>query len=391
MRLSPLRHLICSTLAASFFAVPAFGFDTAASSAWVYDMTTHTVLMDKNGNVPVPPASMSKLMTIFMLFEALRDGRVTMDTTFGVSSRATEMTARGGSTMYLQEGDRPTVNDLLHGMIVNSGNDACIVVAEGLAGSEEAFSAQMTARARELGMEHSTFANSSGWPDPAHRMSMRDLGILARMLIEDFPEHYPLFAETSYNYKDRAPANAANRNPLLRLGVGADGLKTGHTSEAGYGLVGSVKQGERRIIFAFSGTENDKARAEEAERITSWAFRQFALKTLAKSGSRIAEAPVHLGAFETVGLVPAEDIRLLLPAIAQGALKAEVVYSGPFTAPITAGSELAELVIDVPELGQTRVPLVAEADVAKGGFMVRLKTAARALQARYLGSEAPAS
>ncbi|MFM7654982.1 MAG: D-alanyl-D-alanine carboxypeptidase family protein [Paracoccaceae bacterium] len=391
MRLSPLCHLICSTLAASFFAVPAFGFDTAASSAWVYDMTTHTVLMDKNGNVPVPPASMSKLMTIFMLFEALRDGRVTMDTTFGVSSRATEMTARGGSTMYLQEGDRPTVNDLLHGMIVNSGNDACIVVAEGLAGSEEAFSAQMTARARELGMEHSTFANSSGWPDPAHRMSMRDLGILARMLIEDFPEHYPLFAETSYNYKDRAPANAANRNPLLRLGVGADGLKTGHTSEAGYGLVGSVKQGERRIIFAFSGTENDKARAEEAERITSWAFRQFALKTLAKSGSRIAEAPVHLGAFETVGLVPAADIRLLLPAIVQGALKAEVVYSGPFTAPITAGTELAELVIDVPELGQTRVPLVAEADVAKGGFMVRLKTAARALQARYLGSEAPAS
>lgn len=391
MRHFPLRNLLFSALAASFLALPAHGFDTAARSAWVYDMTTHTVLMDKNGNVPVPPASMSKLMTIFMLFEALRDGRVTMDTTFGVSSRATEMTARGGSTMYLQEGDRPTVSDLLHGMIVNSGNDACIVVAEGLAGSEEAFSAQMTARARELGMDHSTFANSSGWPDPNHRMSMRDLGILARMLIEDFPEHYPLFAETSYNYKDRAPANAANRNPLLRLGIGADGLKTGHTSEAGYGLVGSVKQGERRIIFAFSGTESDKARAEEAERITSWAFRQFALKTLAKSGSRIAEAPVHLGAAQTVALVPAEDIRLLLPAIAQGQVKAEVVYSGPFAAPITAGTQLAELVIDVPELGQTRVPLVAEADVAKGGFMVRLKTAVHALQERYLGDEAPAS
>ena len=386
-----IRRLIGATLAGTFLALPAFGFDTAARSAWVYDMTTHTVLMDKNGNTPVPPASMSKLMTINMLFEALRDGRVTMDTTFGVSARATEMTARGGSTMYLQEGDRPTVNDLIHGMIVNSGNDACIVVAEGLAGSEEAFAAQMTARARDLGMEHSTFANSSGWPDPAHRMSMKDLGLLARRLIEEFPEYYPIFAETSYNYKDRAPANASNRNPLLKLGIGADGLKTGHTSEAGYGLVGSVQQGERRIIFAFAGTDSDKARADEAEKITSWAFRQFALKTMAKGGVRLAEAPVHLGDATTVGLVPAADLRLLVPAIGQDKITAEVIYSGPITAPIAKGSPLGELVVTVPDLGEQRIPLVAESDVAKGGFMVRLKTAARVLQERYLGDEAPAS
>ena len=386
-----IRRLIGATLAGTFLALPAFGFDTAARSAWVYDMTTHTVLMDKNGNTPVPPASMSKLMTINMLFEALRDGRVTMDTTFGVSARATEMTARGGSTMYLQEGDRPTVNDLIHGMIVNSGNDACIVVAEGLAGSEEAFATQMTARARDLGMEHSTFANSSGWPDPAHRMSMKDLGLLARRLIEEFPEYYPIFAETSYNYKDRAPANASNRNPLLKLGIGADGLKTGHTSEAGYGLVGSVQQGERRIIFAFAGTDSDKARADEAEKITSWAFRQFALKTMAKGGVRLAEAPVHLGDATTVGLVPAADLRLLVPAIGQDKITAEVIYSGPITAPIAKGSPLGELVVTVPDLGEQRIPLVAESDVAKGGFMVRLKTAARVLQERYLGDEAPAS
>lgn len=386
-----LRSLLCGTLAASLLALPAFGFDTAARSAWVYDMTTHTVLMDKNGNVPVPPASMSKLMTINMLFEALRDGRVTMDTTFAVSSRATEMTGRGGSTMYLQEGDRPSVNDLLHGMIVNSGNDACIVVAEGLAGSEEAFAAQMTERAHALGMDQSFFANSSGWPDPNHKMSMRDLGLLARRLIEEFPEYYPIFAETSFNYKDRAPANANNRNPLLKLGIGADGLKTGHTAEAGYGLVGSVKQGDRRIIFAFAGTESDKARAEEAERIASWAFRQFAMKTMAKAGTRLAEAPVHLGEADRVGLVPAADIRLLMPAVAQGQLQGEVVYQGPVQAPITKGTVLGELVIEVPELGQQRVPLVAESDVAKGGFMVRLKTAARVLQDRYLGQEAPAS
>ena len=222
-------------------------------------------------------------------------------------------------------------------------------------------------------------------------MSMRDLGLLARRLIEEFPEYYPIFAETSFNYKDRAPANANNRNPLLKLGIGADGLKTGHTAEAGYGLVGSVKQGERRIIFAFAGTADDKARAEEAERITSWAFRQFALKTLTKAGTRLAEAPVHLGEAETVGLVPAEDIRLLLPALAQGALKAEVVYQGPVAAPVAKGTVLAELVIEVPDLGTQRVPLVAEADVAKGGFMVRMKTAMHVLQARYFGDEAPAS
>lgn len=390
-----LRNTICRFVGAgligSILALPAFAFDTVARSAWVYDMTTHTVLMDKNGNVPVPPASMSKLMTIHMLFEALRDGRVTMDTTFGVSSRATEMTARGGSTMYLQEGDRPTVNDLIHGMIVNSGNDACIVVAEGLSGSEEAFAAQMTARAHELGMDNSTFANASGWPDPNHRMSMKDLGLLSRRLIEDFPEYYPIFAETTFNYKDRAPANASNRNPLLKLGIGADGLKTGHTQEAGYGLVGSVQQGERRIIFAFAGTDSEKARADEAEKITSWAFRQFAMKTLAKGGVRLAEAPVHLGEAETVGLVPATDLRLLIPAMAQDKIKAEVIYSGPFNAPIAKGDQLAELVVTVPELGEQRIPLVAEADVAKGGFIVRLKTAARVLQARYLGDEAPAS
>jgi D-alanyl-D-alanine carboxypeptidase (penicillin-binding protein 5/6) len=391
MRHFGLRHLICGTLAGAMLALPAFGFDTAARSAWVYDLTTHTVLMDKNGNVPVAPASMSKLMTIYMLFEALRDGRVDMDTSFAVSSRATEMTARGGSTMYLQAGDRPTVNDLLHGMIVNSGNDACIVVAEGLSGSEEAFAAQMTARALELGMEQSNFANSSGWPDPNHRMSMKDLGILARLLIEEFPEHYPLFAETSYNYKDRAPANANNRNPLLKLGIGADGLKTGHTQEAGYGLVGSVRQGDRRIIFAFGGTDSETARAEEAERITSWAFRQFALKTVVTAGQRLAEAPVHLGEATSVGLVPQGDLKLLIPATARGKITAEVVYTGPISAPITKGAQLAELVVTVPDLGEQRIPLVAESDVAKGGFFVRLKTAARALQDRYLGDEAPAS
>jgi D-alanyl-D-alanine carboxypeptidase (penicillin-binding protein 5/6) len=380
-RLRPVLILLSLALA----ALPARAFETAATAAWVYDMTTGTVLMDKNADQPLPPASMSKLMTITMLFEALKDGRVTMETEFAVSSRAKAM---GGSTMFLQETDRPTVSDLIHGMIINSGNDACVVVAEGLAGTEEAFADQMTERSRALGMTNSVFANASGWPDPNHRMSMRDLGILTQHLIEDFPEYYPVFAETEYNYKDRAPDNRFNRNPLLTLGIGADGLKTGHTSEAGYGLVGSAKQGDRRVIFVITGLASEQARAEEAERIVGWAFRQFSEKTVAKTGIRVTEAEVHLGDAETVGLVPAEDVRLLVPALVQDSVTAEVVYNGPLIAPVIKGSPVAELIVHVPDLPDRRFPLVAEADVGTAGFFKRLTTAGKQLYGQYIGSPA---
>ena len=375
-------------VAVALAALPARAFETAATAAWVYDMTTGTVLMDKNADQPVPPASMSKLMTINMLFEALKDGRVTMDTTFAVSDRAVQMTRDGGSTMMLQHDDRPTVEELIHGMIVNSGNDACVVVAEGLAGTEAAFADLMTKRGPAIGLTQSTFINASGWPADGHRMSMRDLGILGKRLIEDFPDYYPIFAQTEYSYKGHSPDNRFNRNPLLDLGIGADGLKTGHTSEAGYGLVGSAKQGDRRIIFAITGLPSDKARAEEAERIVGWAFRQFSEKTVAKSGTRIAEAEVHLGDADSVGLVPAEDVKLLVPALVQDKLTAEVVYNGPLVAPVTKGSAVAELIIHAPDLPDRRVPLVAEADVGKAGFLKRVATAGKVLYGQYLGSPA---
>ncbi len=386
-----LRQLVCLTLvvlAASVLAPAARAFETAATAAWVYDMTTDTVLMDKNADQSLPPASMSKLMTINMLFEALRDGRVTMDTTFAVSDNAVQMTRDGGSTMMLQHDDRPTVEELIHGMIINSGNDACVVVAEGLAGSEAAFATLMTERAAALGMTASTFANASGWPDPNHRMSMRDLGILAKRLITEFPEYYPIFAQTEFSYKGRSPDNRFNRNPLLKLGIGADGLKTGHTQEAGYGLVGSAVQGDRRIIFAITGLPSEKARAEEAERIVGWAFRQFSEKTVAKANVRVAEADVHLGDVETVGLVPAVDVRLLVPSQVQDTVTAEVTYRGPLMAPIAKGTEVGELVIHVPDLPDHRVPLVTEGEVGKAGFIKRFLTATDTLYARYLGSPA---
>ena len=360
---------------------PALAFDTSARAAWVYDLTTNTVLMDKNAHDPLPPASMSKLMTVNMLFEALRDGRVKLDDRFAVSSRAKAMQ---GSTMFLNEQDKPTVEELIKGMIVLSGNDACVVVAEGLAGSEAEFARKMNARAVALGMTDSHFANASGWPDPEHRMSMHDLGILAVRLITEFPEYYPYFALTEFPYDGRSPDNRFNRNPLLKMGIGADGLKTGHTSEAGYGLVGSATQNGRRIVFVISGLDSEKARAEEAQRIADWAFREFIQKTVAKKGQKITDAPVWMGSVKSVGLVVAEDMTLLLPSLAQGSLKAEVKYTGPVEAPFAAGTKLADMVIDIPGHAPVTVPLVAEQDVATGGFATRVGTAFHQMSSRLI-------
>ncbi len=374
-----LAVLILSCIA----ALPARAFETIAQAAYVVDVGTAIVLMDKQADVPLPPASMSKLMTLNMLFEALRDGRVSLDTRFGVSSRAKSM---GGSTMFLNEQDRPTVEELIKGIVVLSGNDACVVVAEGLAGTEDAFARQMNQRARDLGMTGSTFANSSGWPSPNHRMSMRDLGILATRLITEFPEYYGYFGMEEFAWDGRAPTNRFNRNPLLKLGIGADGLKTGHTSEAGYGLVGSAMQGNRRIVFVLTGMNSEKERAEESERIVNWAFRQFVQKTVAEKGTRLAEAPVWMGTETSVGLEVADDLELLIPALEQGDIEGEIVYRSPLEAPIVAGQDLGELVIALEGLPVTRVPLVADRDVARGGFVPRVRTAARVLFGKLVGS-----
>lgn len=366
-----LRHLAALILGL-FAALPAQAFDTRAQAAWVYDMTTDTVLLEKNAHEKLPPASMSKLMTINMLFEALRDERVSLDEQFAVSSRAKAM---GGSTMFLNETDRPTVEELIKGIVVLSGNDACVVVAEGLAGSEEDFARKMNERAKSLGLNDSTFANSSGWPHPNQRMSMHDLGRIAERLIDEFPEYYGYFALTEYAHDGRAPDNRFNRNPLLHLGIGADGLKTGHTQEAGYGLVGSAVQDGRRIVFAITGLTSERERTEEAERVVNWAFREFVQKTVAEKGTRIAEADVWLGEATRVGLVVGEDLSLLLPSLAQERLKANVVYSGPIEAPIAEGQKLAEMQIEIPGIPVLTVPLVAEQAVPKGGFTSRLRTA----------------
>ena len=373
----------CATLISLLVLMPvlasAQAFQTRATAAYVLDQSTDTVLLSKDADTALPPASMSKLMTVYMVFEAIANGTLTLDEKLPVSAHSESY---GGSTMFLNTRDRVRVEDLLRGVIVLSGNDASSVLAEALSrdGTEAGFARQMTERARQLGMMNSTFSNSNGWPSAGHRMSMKDLAILANRLILDFPTYYPLFSEREFLFDNRAPANSQNRNPLLGLGIGADGLKTGHTNEAGYGLVGSAKRGDRRIIFVITGLQSSAARAEEAEKVVNWAFRQFAQKDVAKAGTQIAQADVWMGDQPTVGLAFEDDFSMLVPIskTTQG-VPAEVVFDAPITAPIAKGQVLGELVISFEGLPQARLPLVADRNVAKGGFSTRIKAAASVL------------
>jgi D-alanyl-D-alanine carboxypeptidase (penicillin-binding protein 5/6) len=356
--------------------------ETNARAVYVYDQTTGTVLLDKDARLPLPPASMSKLMTIYMAFEAITEGRLSIDDILPVSAHAASF---GGSSMFLDTTDRVRVEDLLRGVIILSGNDASVVLAEALSpdGTEEGFGRLMTERARQLGMMNSTFVNASGWPAPGHIMSTEDIGILSSRLISDFPTFYPIFAETEFAFDGRVPSNSQNRNPVLRMGIGGDGLKTGHTREAGYGLAGSAVQGDRRVVFVVTGLDSDAARAQESERIVNWAFRQFAERDVATAGTQIATADVWMGAETSVGLTVAEDLRLLVPVLHDGPVTGQVVYHGPIEAPIAAGQVLGDLIITLDGLPEKRVPLVADADVALGGFPARMRTAALVLWNKY--------
>lgn len=352
-----------------FIVSPATAMETAARQMLVVDYSTGTVLLSKNADQPMPPASMSKLMTLNMVFEALEDGRLSLADTFRVSAAASQ---KGGSKMFVREGARVSVEDLIRGVIIQSGNDACIVLAEGLAGTEDAFAQSMNIRASELGMDGSHFVNATGWPDPGQEMSANDLVFLSQRLITIFPQYYGYFAETSFTWEGIVQNN---RNPLLTLNIGADGLKTGHTQEAGYGLVGSAVQGGRRIIFMFGGLDTAAARSVEAERITRWAFREFTMKTLFEGGQIIDTADIWLGAEKSVELTLSDDIELLLPIASLQDITAEYTFNNPVNAPIRAGQQLGELVITVPDMEQLVYPLVATTAIETGGFKERISAA----------------
>ena len=369
------KLIILSTLILTLFGSNASAFDTTAQAAYVLDQTTGTVLLKKRAEIALPPASMSKLMTLFLAFEALGDGRLLWDETLPVSQHAMNY---GGSTMFLDTTDRVTVKDLVRGIIVLSGNDACAVIAEALSidGTEAGFAHMMTARAKKLGMNNSIFANSNGWPHPGQRMSMEDLGILADEIITNFPELYTLFAEKEFKFDGRSASNTLNRNPLLSMGIGADGLKTGHTNEAGYGLVGSARQGERRIIFVITGLESAKVRADEAARIITWAFRQFSNKNISLADPTLAQASVWMGSSRTVGLKMSEPLQILVPTTGSYEIKSKISYAGPLQAPILKGDVVAELIVSVNDVFETRAPLIAATSVPLGGLLTKLRTVA---------------
>ena len=375
---SAIKIIISAVFLNTCLLSQAYSFDTKAKAAYVIDQSSGSILLSKNSDLPLPPASMSKLMTLYMTFEFIKAGRLGLDEKLPVSKNAANYT---GSTMFLNPTDRVAVLDLLRGIIVLSGNDACAVIAEALSpdGTEAGFAKLMTERGKQIGLKNSTFKNSNGWPADGHQMSARDLGILAGRLISDFPEYYPMFAEQTYEFDGRAPANNRNRNPLLGLGIGVDGLKTGHTQEAGYGLVGSAEKDGRRIIFVLSGLGGLEERAQEAEAIVKWAFRQFKSEKFATGGSEIAKAKVWNGKSRYVSLVLENDLNVMKPVLSSNEPSFAVEYVGPIKAPIKKGDKIAELVINSPDLPETRHSLVAGNNVSSGGFFVQVRTAGQYL------------
>ena len=347
-------------------STPLGPLDTGARQAILIDFDTDAILLEKNADERMPPSSMSKLMTMYMVFDMLKQGRLKLDQELPVSERAWRM---GGSKMFVQIGSTVPVQSLMRGVIVQSGNDACVVFAEAISGSEQQFAEAMNEKARELGLTSSTFRNATGWPDPEHRMTCRDLARLAKRLIADFPEYYAVYNERSFQWNG---INQENRNPTLARVPGADGLKTGHTEEAGFGLTASVKRGERRLIMVFNGLPTMKARGEESERLLEWGFREFENVSLFRAGETVEEVPVHLGDRRTVPLVGARDVVVTLPKQWRRNLQARLRYEAPVSAPIAKGRELGTIEVTGQGVPPMSLPLLAGADVNRLGLVPRI-------------------
>jgi len=345
----------------------AAAFETAAKAAIVIDHRTGQELFAKNPDLPVPPASMSKLMTALLVFEEIEAGRLKLDDTLPVSERAWRT---GGSKMFVKVGERVRVEDLLRGMIIQSGNDACVVFAEALAGSEAAFVERMNRRAQELGLTNSRFKNSTGLHDPEHLMSVRDLATLASRIIREHPRFYRYYGEKEFEYaKIRQP----NRNPLLQAGVpGVDGVKTGYTEEAGYSLVVSAERNGRRIIAVLAGLETLRQRRTEAELLLEYAFREFQEYKLFGAGETVVQVPVWFGASSTVPAVAKELVGVTLRREERKELKVVARYEAPLPAPIAAGQEIGRLEVSVAGRELFAVPLLAGAAVERAGMLGRL-------------------
>ena len=355
----------------------ASAIETRAREAILIDVTTGSVLFEHNADERMPTASMSKIMTMFMVFEALDSGQLSLGDELTVSEYAWRT---GGSKMFVEVNDTVLVEDLIRGVIVQSGNDASIVLAEGLGGTEEAFARLMTERAHELGMAGSNFANATGWPHPDHYSTARDLATLAQAMVGTFPHHYHYYSETEFTYgvdiSTGQPITQQNRNPLLYRDIGADGLKTGHTAEAGYGLTASAVQNGRRLVLVINGLESTTARAEEAVRLLEWGFREFEALPLFDAEEVIETAEVWMGSPSTLPLIAGDDLAITIRRGQTDDMVVTVRVDEPVPAPIAAGQTVATLVVSLPGMPDQEIPLVAGADIEREGFLGRVTSAA---------------
>ncbi len=343
--------------------------ETEAKYAFLMDAETQTVLFEKNADELMHPASMSKLMTLAVVFDALETGQITLQTEFTVSENAwrTGGAPSGTAAMFAPIHSQVTVEELLQGIIIQSGNDACIILAEGLAGTEDAFAQMMNDYARRIGLKKSTFANSTGLPDPKHLMTSRELAQLALHILRKYPKYYPYFQQKEFPYRKH---RFYNRNPLLSAHIGADGLKTGYTSDSGYGVVGSAIQDGRRLIVVVNGLESRSARKEAAVRLLKWGFGSFDKFTLFNADETVGSALVWGGQKRYVSLRGEGDVQLLLPKnVKQRRLRGKIVYLGPVIAPIREGDRIGELRVRTQDGIESAAPLYAAESIGKGGII----------------------
>jgi D-alanyl-D-alanine carboxypeptidase (penicillin-binding protein 5/6) len=361
------RRLLAGLLTGAallFGPAAANAIDTLAKQALIVDYETGSVLFDKNADESIHPASMTKLMTLYILFDQLKQGKLKLDDTFRVSQSAWARGESDESNMFLPLDSTVRIEDLIRGIAIQSGNDACKVVAEGIAGSEDSFVKLMNKKAQEIGLLHSHFENSDGLESAGHMMTARDILTLAERIYADFPEYYHYFGEKEFTFNN---IKQGNRNPLLYKDIGVDGLKTGHLTISGFGLVASAKQGDRRIFMVAHGMESMQSRSDEATKLIEWAFQSFQNVKLAKAGDQLEQAPVWYGKADAVALTVAKDLVVTLPKGNQEEIQAKAVFQGPVQAPVAAGQPLGKLVI-TSSSGTTEVPLVAAAAVDRVGI-----------------------
>jgi len=376
--LASLRMIASALVCAAAVAVGALTahpasaqrFETRAQQAILMDAESETVLFQHEADTPMPPASMAKLMTVAVIFRALESGRLSLDDEFIVSEDAWRRggAVAGGSTMFAELGSTIKLSDLLRGIIVQSGNDACIIVAEGMAGTETTFADMMNAEARRLGLDDSHFVNATGLPDPMQRVTARDLAKLANYVIHTYPEFYKIYSEESFTWNK---ITQRNRNPLLAMNIGADGLKTGYTEESGYGLIGSAVRDGQRLIVVINGTDSAKARGEEARKLLDWGFRAFERSILFDENEVVAEAKVFGGTQRSVGLVGGGPIELLLPRGSRDLIRARVVYEAPVAAPVDQGQEIGILRVTIGDDLTKETKLYAAKNIGVGTIRQR--------------------